>query len=331
MSQVLTQEEIDALLGGLKDDGEAPPPEEAAPAVEEEDGVVPYDFANAAKQTHVKFPAFDVINDQFSRGMRTTLSSILRIMVDSTVVPLEVITFKDFLRRVPVPSSLHVLKMDPLRGHSLMIIDSQLVFCIVEIFLGSSKFGQVRIEGREFTSIERRLIRRIVDSLLTDLERAWRPVYPVTIQYVRGEINPQFAKVVQDDDTVIITKYQLDLEEISGMITLCIPLSMLQPIKSKLEKSFQGEDTEDPAWRQRLLHNLRLIPLELRVALGEAQITGSELLDLSEGDIIQLDTNVDDMLIGEINGQPKLVGYPGLYKGNRALRIENIIKTPDEI
>ena len=331
MSQVLTQEEIDALLGGLKEDVEEPEPQEAEAPPPEDDSVVPYDFANAAKQTHVKFPAFDVINDHFSRGIRTTLASLLRIMVDSTVIPVEVVTFKDFLRRVPVPSSLHVLKMDPLRGHALMIIDSQLVFCIVEIFLGSSKFGQVRIEGREFTSIERRLIRRIVDALLTDLERAWRPVYPVTIQYVRGEINPQFAKIVQEDDTVLITKYQLDLEEVSGMITLCIPLSMLQPIKSKLEKSFQGEDSEDPAWRQRLLHNLRLIPLELRVPLGEATITGSELLDLSEGDIIQLDTNVDDLLVGEINGQPKILGYPGLFRGNRALRVENIVKNPEEL
>jgi len=329
MSQVLNQDEIDALLGGLE---EGPEEEIETPtSAQEEEGIIPYDFVNAARLTRVKFPAFDVINDQFSRGLRSTLSSLLRLMVDSTVVPTEVITFKEFLRRVPVPSSLHVLKMDPLRGHVLLVVDSQLVFCIVEIFLGSSKFGQIRIEGREFTSIERRLIRRIVNSLLSDLERAWRPIYPVTIQYVRGEINPQFAKIAQEDDTVIISKFQVDLEEISGVISLCIPLGMLQPIKNKLESSFQGDEAEDPVWRQRLIQNLRQIDLELRVPLGEAQITGSELLDLSIGDIIQLDTNVDDLLLGFIDGIPKVAGHPGLYRGQRALRVEKLIRSPDDI
>ncbi len=329
MSQVLSQEEIDALLGGLDEEPE-PETEAAAPETAEE-GIVPYDFLNAARLTRVKFPAFEVINDQFSRGLRSTLSSILRIMVDSSVVPLEVITFKEFIRRVPVPSSLHVLKMDPLRGHVLMVVDSQLVFCIVEIFLGSLKFGQVRIEGREFTSIERRLIHRVVTSLLTDLERAWRPIHPVTIQYIRGEINPQFAKIAQDDYTVIITKFQVDMEEVSGVVSLCIPLSMLQPIKSKLESTFQGEEAEDPVWRQRLIQNLRQTILEMKVPLGEAQITSGELLDLEVGDIIQLDTSVDSRLVGLIDGHPKVAGYPGLYKGQRALKVDKIIRTLEDL
>jgi len=106
---------------------------------------------------------------------------------------------------------------------------------------------------------------------------------------------------------------------------------MLQPIKNKLESSFQGDEAEDPVWRQRLIQNLRQIDLELRVPLGEAQITGSELLDLSIGDIIQLDTNVDDLLLGFIDGIPKVAGHPGLYRGQRALRVEKLIRSPDDI
>jgi len=330
MAQVLSQEEIDALLGGL-DDLASEEPEESSTAEQSHDGIQPYDFTNAARLTRVRFPAFDVINDYFNRGLRTTLSSILRVVVDSAVVPTEVITFKEFLRRVPVPSNIHVLKMEPLRGHVLMVVDSQIVFSIVEIFLGASQFGQMRVEGREFTSIEQRLIKKVVNALLSDLERAWRPIYPVTLQYVRSEINPQFAKVAQDDDTVLVSKYQLELEEVTGFITLCIPLTILQPIKNKLQTSFQGEESTDPQWRQGIILNLRQTELDFVVPLGKATISGAELLDLDEGDIIQLDTNVDDLLLAYVQGLPKFKGSPGIKRGHRAFKIESLILNPDDV
>ncbi len=331
MSQILSQEEIDALLGGLDDVQEARDEQSSSTREGAKGDIVPYDFLNSAKTTRVKLPAFDVINDHFNRGLRSTLSSILRLVVDSAVVPTEVITFKEFLRRVPVPCNIHILKMEPLRGHIMMVVEPQLVFCIVEIFLGSNRIGQARIEGREFTSIEQRLIRRIVNSLLADLERAWQPIHPVNIQYVRSEINPQFAKIAQEDDTVIITKYQLDLEEISGAITVCIPLNILQPIKSRLQTTFQGDEAEDPAWKQSLIENLRRTEVEIKVPLGKAQINGSELLDLNVGDIIQLDTGMDDLLPILVQGFPKFVGSPGLFKGQRAVKVERPLEDVDSI
>jgi flagellar motor switch protein FliM len=240
MSQILSQEEIDALLGGLDEAAE----EEVRPthAAVEEDEAVSYDFENSARLTRVKFPAFDIIHDQFNRGLRTTLSSILRLMVDTAVAPIEIVTFREFLRRVPVPSNLHILKMDPLRGHVMMVVDSQLVFCIVEVFLGSIKIGKARVEGREFTSIEQRLIQRVATSLFSDMEKAWQLIFPITIQYIRSEINPQFAKIAQDDDTCIISRFRIDLEEVNGSISICIPLSVLQPIKAKLQSTFQADE-----------------------------------------------------------------------------------------
>ena len=326
MSQVLTQEEIDALLGGLDEIAEAEPTEQK----EAPEGVVPYDFTNAALLTRVRFPAFDVINDHFNRSLRGTLSSILRVVVDSSVVPTEVITFREFLRRVPVPSNIHVLKFEPLRGHVLMVVDSQLVFAIVEIFLGATQFGKAKVEGREFTSIELRLITKVVNALLGDLERAWRPIYPLNIQYIRSEINPQFAKIAQEDDTVLISKFQLELEEISGFVSFCIPLTILQPIKTRLQATFQGEEAADPAWRQALIANLRATDLEVVVPLGKATITASELLELSEGDVIQLDTKFEDMLTARVQGIPKFKGYPGLHRGQRALKVESLLTGVDE-
>ncbi len=331
MSQVLSQDEIDALLGGLDD---IPDPDENSGSVASADAdnneVIEYDFINFTRMTRVKLPAFDAIKDQINRGFRSTLSSILRLMIDSTVAPTEVITFKEFLRRVPVPSNLHILKMEPLRGHLLLVVDPQLVFCIVEIFLGANRIGQARIEGREFTSIEQRLIRRIVNSLLSDIEKAWRPIYPLQIQYVRNEINPQFAKIAGDDDAVIITKFQIEMEEISGAITMCIPMTNLQPIKSRLQTTFQGEEVIDPTWRQELIHNIRNTEVEIVVPLGTASITGGELLDLQPGDVIQLDTNIDSPLMAMVQERTKLLVEPGLHRGQRAFKVRDFILNPDE-
>ncbi len=324
MAQVLSQDEIDALLGGL-DEAVEPESEEQSQSGEQEGDVIPYDFANATAMSRVKFPGFAIINDHFNRGLRSTLSSILRVMVDSSVVPIEVILFKDFLKKVPVPSSLHIIKMEPFRGHAMLVMDSQLVFCIVEIFLGSTSIGQSRIEGREFTSIEQRLIKRIVNSILKDWSRAWSSIHPVEIQYVRSEINPQFAKIIQEEDAVIVCKFQLDIEEMSGVIYICLPVSLIQPIKSKLQKSFQIDETEDPAWRQAMLKNVLDIPVRVDVPLGTAELTGTDILDLEVGDIIQLDTRVDDLLTALIKDQPKFLGQPGIYRGQKALKIEKVL------
>ncbi len=331
MAQVLSQDEIDALLGGLDDVEEAEPASVGEVDTGGDADVIAYDFVNTAKMTKVKFPAFAAINDHFNRGLRSTFSSILRVMVDSAIVPIEIITFKEFLKRVPVPSSLHIIKMEPLRGHIMMVIDPQLVFSIVEIFMGSTTLGKSRIEGREFTSIEQRMIQRIVNSILKDMERAWQAIYPVSMQYVRSEINPQFAKIVQDDDAVIVSKFQMDIEEMSGVIHITVPMSVIQPIKKNLQSSFQHEEVEDPTWKQMMLQNLRVTPVELVVPLGSATITGAELLDLEVGDIIQLDTRIDDLLPGMFDGQVKFMGQPGLCRGQRAFRVENVITNPEEV
>ncbi len=318
MAQILSQDEIDALLTGLDE-----VTEEKKTSVHAAEGeVLPYDFTSTAITSHIKLPGLDVIHDQFNRGLRSTLSSTLRIVVDSTVVPTEVISFKEFLRRVPVPCNIHILKMEPLRGHALLLVDSRLVFGIVEIFLGSSKIGQARVEGREFTSIEQRLIRKVVNAILLDLQKAWKHIAALDIHYVRSEINPQFAKIAQNDETVIVSKFQLDMDEITGAITLCVPLTMLQPLKAKLQSTYQMEAEEDPVWKKLFLQNLAQIELDVVVPLGNAVLTTSELMDLAIGDVIMLDTDLDTLLPVLFQDCPKFLGHPGVVKGQMAVEIK---------
>lgn len=328
MAQILSQDEIDALLTGLDEVTHEEAPKASVAELDAE--VKKYDFESTTLLGRIKFPGIDAINDQFNRSIRATLASHLRLVVDSTVAPTEVIPFKEFLKRVPVPSNLHVLRFDPLRGHVLLVVDSRIVFTIVEIFLGSISVGKARVEGREFTSIEQRLVRRIINAMLLDLEKAWKNIQPVKIHYVRSEINPQFAKVAQSDEAVVVSKFKLEIEEVQGALTVCIPLSTLQAIKSKLQSTFQWDEAVDPAWVKSMLRNLKDTSVDMVVPLGKAKITGTELKELGVGDVIVLDTNFDSLFPVLIQGQPRLEGRLGVYKGSRSIEVVKKLKLEED-
>ena len=194
MEQILSQDEVDALLKGISG-GDIEEPEET---VSDEDlDLQIYDFSRQQGIAQYKMPAMEVINDTFLRTMRTSLANTLRRVIDITAVPMELERFGAFVRTLPVPSSLQVFKMDPFRGSALIVLEPKLVFALVETFLGGSGARNVRIEGRDFTAIEQRLIRRVVNILLSDLEKAWHSLHEIKVLYSRSEINPQFAKICE--------------------------------------------------------------------------------------------------------------------------------------
>ena len=317
MGEILTQEEIDALLSGIDEGAVDTTPEE--PSYTEED-VKPFDFRNYTIAARLKVPGLEVVNDYFARGLRSVLSSMLREVVDIVALPLKMERFKDFLNRIPVPTSLHLFRLEPLRGQCLLNLESRLVFAFVERFLGGTGRRMTRVEGREFTTIEQRLILRVVEASLHELEKAWRGIHPVKAQYVRSEINPQFARVLQPDETVVVCSFSLELEDLKGELLLCYGLGTLQPVKSKLYSPFQSDEDADPFWRKQLEEIIRSVLVEIIVPLGSAQVRGRELLDLAVGDIIQLDTQIDDPLPAYVAGLKKILGELGLYRGHRIFR-----------
>ncbi len=323
MGEILSQEEIDALLSGIEEGAVDTTPEE--PAYAEED-IKPFDFRNYTIAARLKVPGLEVVNDYFARGLRSTLSSMLREVVDIVALPLKMERFKDFLNRIPVPTSLHLFRLEPLRGQCLLNIESRLVFAFVERFLGGTGRRMTRVEGREFTPIEQRLIRRVVEAALQELEKAWRGIHPIKPQYVRSEINPQFARVLQPDETVVVCNFSLELEDLKGELLICYGLGTLQPVKSKLYSPFQSDEDADPFWRKQLEEIIRSVVVELLVPLGSAQVTGRELLDLAVGDIIQLDTEIDEPLPVYIAGLKKILGELGLYRGHKAIRVIDFVK-----
>jgi len=327
MEQILSQDEVDALLKGISG-GDIEEPEETV-SNEDLDHQV-YDFTKQQGIVQVKLPAMDVINDTFLRTMRISLANTMRRVIDITAIPVELERFGAFVRTLPVPSSLQIFKMEPFRGNALMVLEPKLVFALVETFLGGSGARNVRIEGRDFTAIEQRLIQRVVAILLQDFQKAWRTVHPIEAVYVRNEINPQFAKICEPEDVVLINRYEVDMDRAVGSITTCIPMSNLESVKAKLITSFQREQSEeDIILAKNLSESIRNIRVPVKIELGRAQIPAGDLVQLGVGDIIQLDRRKDDMLPAFVAGVRKYMGTPGIHRGNQAFLIKRKVFDQD--
>ena len=323
MSKILSQDEVDALLKGMSG-GEIEVETDAGPGV---DGVIVYDLTNQDRIIRGRMPTLEIINDRFARLFRTTLSSSLRKIVDLTTTSVDMVKFGEFMRSLPVPTSLHIFKMDPLRGHAIFVLESKLVFNLVETFFGGSGAGEIKIEGRDFTAIEQQLTRKVVMLALKDMEQAWKPVHEVTMVYQRTEINPQFASIVPPSDVVIVIKFEMEMEHAAGTITVCMPYSTIEPIRSKLYAGFQSDQLEvDHEWMRRFQGQLKEARVELGVELGRVFISSGRLLGLKTGDVINLEKDVKDPLLGLVEGVPKFLGRAGTYRGAKAFKVEEYIE-----
>jgi flagellar motor switch protein FliM len=322
MNQVLSQNEVDALLSAVSDnriDGGNTSPGGGP-------GVIHYDLANQDRIIRGRMPTLDIIHDRFIRLFRMTLSNSLRKMANISVNSTGPLKFSEFMNSLPLPSCLNILRLDPLRGAALVVVESKLLYALVDSFFGGNDVPYTKIEGKDFTQIEIKIARRLVMTAIDDLEKAWEPVYPLKIGYSRTEINPQFVAIVPPSDVVIATTFDVELEKVSGTIKIVIPYATLEPIKSKLSVGFQSEQLEvDLIWINRIKEKIMQTNANLLVRLGAADIKVRDLLELEPGDIIQLSSDATMPLEVLVEGKPKFRGVPGLSKGNRAIKITDIL------
>ncbi|MDY0131263.1 MAG: flagellar motor switch protein FliM [Desulforegulaceae bacterium] len=323
MSEVLTQEEVDSLLDGLsagKVEAESSDPEEIG-------GVTKYDFERQEKVIRGRLPTFEVINERFAREVRSALSVLLQTNIDISSESLDTLKFSEFVRSLPVPTSLHVYRMDPLRGNALLVMDTELVFNLIDTFFGGKGTGKAKVEGREFTPIEDKMIRKVVSSCLKDLETAWQPVEPIVTSLQRSEVNPQFAAIVPPTDLVIVARFEVELEQAAGKLTICLPYAMIEPLRGKLSSGFQAETEEiDFTWQRRLTEIIRESSVNFKVVLGKTTIRGEKLITMRKGDVIPLSQDASAPLHGYIEGVPKFKGFAGVKKGFQAFRITKTLK-----
>ncbi|MDL2316707.1 flagellar motor switch protein FliM [Desulfovibrio sp. OttesenSCG-928-A18] len=317
MNKILAQDEVDALLRGLSGgDIEAETDEPV-----DDSGIVPFDLANQDRIIRGRMPVLEIVNDRFARLCTNALSNALRKRVELNPLSIDMTKFGEFMRSLPVPTSINIFKMEPLRGNAIAVVDARLVFALVESFFGGQG-SQPKIEGREFTRIEQAIVEKVIRLVLSNMEESWRPVHDVSLELVRSEINPQFAAIVPPSDVVVVITFEVELETAIGSLIMCLPYATIEPIRSKLHASFQTERLEiDHAWVSRLKERIMETPVELKVRFGNAKLTGNQLLRLKAGDVILLDTDTDELLEVTMAGVTKFWGVSGTVKGNMALQI----------
>jgi flagellar motor switch protein FliM len=234
-----------------------------------------------------------------------------------------------------VPSSLNLFRMSPLRGNAIMVIETRLVFTLIDLFFGGTGELEVKAEGRDFSAIEQKMIKRVVVSALEDLQTSWRPVFPVQITYTRSEVNPQFVAIVPHSEVVVVVTFDVEMGRAPMSITLCIPYSMIEPIRAKLNAGFQSDQNEvDTTWLNRFRTNLQMARVDLAVELGRADVSVRTFLNLKVGDILPMEQEVDKPLGVTVEGITKFRGYQGSYKGHQAVKVTELIYNPpvvDEI
>ncbi len=317
MSKILAQDEVDALLRGLSG-GDV---EAEADVPEDDTGIVSFDLSNQDRIIRGRMPVLEIVNDRFARLCTNALSNIVRKRVELNPISIDMTKFGDFMRSLPVPTSINIFKMDPLRGNAIIVVDSRLVFALVENFFGGAG-SQPKIEGREFTRIEQAIVNKVIKLALDNMEESWRPVHDVHLELIRSEINPQFAAIVPPSDVVVVITFEVELENAIGSLIVCLPYATLEPIRSKLHASFQTERLEvDHAWVARLKERMLETPVDIVIRFGETKITGRQLLNMELGDILLVNTDTDDLLQAKVQGVLKFHGIPGTVKGNKAFQI----------
>jgi flagellar motor switch protein FliM len=322
MSNILSQEEVDALLRGIS--GGEVETEVVDHAVSE--GVISYDLTSQDRIIRGRMPTLEMLNEKFSRIFRGTMSSTIRKVVNISAMSTDMLKFGEFMKTLPVPTSMHIFKIDPLRGSALFVFESKIIFTLVDLLFGGSGTAPYKVEGREFTPIENNLIKKIVLSALADLEIAWKVLIDLKISYLRSEINPQFAQIVPPTDVVIVINFEVELEYTTGVMSICIPYSSLEPVREKLQAGYQSENMEvDKVWASKFKDYLMHAGLDVLVELGKTEISGKDLLNLQKGDVIRLNQFSTDPLTVFVEGIPKYRVEPGYHKGNMAGRIIEII------
>jgi len=327
VANILSQEEVDALLRGISG-GEI---ETEVPDLRDPSDVMTYDLTSQDRIIRGRMPTLEMTNEKFARMFRTTLSSLLRKVTSVSAISTDMIKFGEFLKSIPVPTSMHLFKLEPLRGSALIIVESKIIFMLVDIIFGGSGRNAFKIEGREFTAIESNIIKKVILSALVDIEKAWQSLIDLKITYQRSEINPQFVQLVTPTDVVVVSNFEIEVEYSSGTISLCIPYSTLEPLRDRLQAGYQSEQMEvDKTWISRFKGGLFASKVDLTARLGSAEIHAGEVISLKKGDVIPLDQFVTDPIDLYVEGVMKFRGHPVIYKGNQAIQVSHIISN-DEV
>jgi flagellar motor switch protein FliM len=314
----LSQEEVDALLKGVNGD------QDENNAAEDNSGVRPYNLATQERIVRGRMPTLEIINERFARLLRIGLFNFLHRSAEVSIGPVRVSKYSEFIRNLVVPTNLNLIHMKPLRGTALMVFDPNLVFLLVDNLFGGDGRFHTRVEGRDFTQTEQRIIQRILAIVFETYSKSWEPVYPVEFEYIRSEMNTQFANIATPNEVVVATTFTIELGPVSGEMHFCTPYSMIEPIRDILTSSLQGETLEmDKRWIRLMTQQIQTAEVEIIVDLGVAKSTLGKILNMRVGDVIPL--AVPPFVEAKVDGVPVMECTYGKLNGQYALKVEKLL------
>jgi flagellar motor switch protein FliM len=317
----LSQEEIDALLEGVTGESQKLTKED-----EPTDGVRNYNLSSQERIVRGRMPTMEIVNERFARNLRVGLFNFIRRSPEVSVGAVSVQKYSAFLRELVVPTNFNIMAVRPLRGNGLVVCEPTLLFGVIDsLFGGSGKF-HTRIEGRDFSPTEQRVINRLVDVVAEEYAKAWKGVYPLELVYQRSEMQPQFATIATPSEIVVSTSFTLEIGDLTGSLHICIPYSTLEPIRDVLYSSVQGDAIEvDRRWVKVLGHEIQAAEVNLVAELAKADATVEQLLAMKVGDFIELDRQ--SIIEAKVDGVPVFECQYGTHKGKYALKIERSLRS----
>ncbi len=323
MNEILSQDEIDALLNGVDSGDVNTEPDRLV------DGeAVTYDLGSQDRIIRGRMPTLDMVNERFVRTLRISMFNMLRRSAEINIVGVKMMKFSEYVRGLYMPTNLNLIQIKPLRGTGLFVIDPKLVFATVDNFFGGDGRYHTRIEGRDFTPTENRVIQLLLQLAFTDLKKAWEPVLNLDFKYMNSEINPQFANIVSPTEVVVVSTFKMGLEGGGGEFHVVMPYSMLEPIRELLDAGTQSDqDSVDLRWSRSLKEEMKQAPVKIDSSMMYTRLSLGDVLNLKPGDVIPVEQ--PDLITVRAAGTPIFRGRLGISNGKNAVQYIEPIARPD--
>ena len=313
VQDLLSQDEIDALLHGV-DDGLVQAETAAEPG-----SVKSYDLTSQDRIVRGRMPTLEMINERFARYTRISMFNLLRRSADVAVGGVQVMKFGEYVHSLYVPTSLNLVKIKPLRGTALFILDAKLVFKLVDNFFGGDG-RHAKIEGREFTPTDLRVVRMVLEQAFIDLKEAWQAIMEVNFEYINSEVNPAMANIVGPSEAIVVSTFHIELDGGGGDLHVTMPYSMIEPVREMLDAGFQSDlDDQDERWSKALREDVLDVSVPLSATVARRQLRLRDILHMQPGDVIPIE--LEDELVMRANGVPSFKVKLGSHKGNLALQV----------
>jgi flagellar motor switch protein FliM len=322
-NEILSQSEVDALINGTSDD--AVP---VGASREDPHGVRPCDLTNPPRTIRGRMPALDIINDRFARALRGEMSNLLRRTPELDQQPPRVEKYGEFLGNLITPTNLNVVNLTTLSGMGLIVLEPALVFTAVDHLFGGDGRYHMHIEGRDFTLVEQRIIKRLLDIVTAEYERAWEPVHAMKLEYVRSEMHSQFVNILTASDLVVTSTFNIEISNVKSAIHIALPYAALEPLRDALTNPRPGGDSgPGERWIRQLTSNVQQADVQLTAPLAHLRTPLAHLMKLKAGDVLPVD--MPQKIRAEIEGVPILECRFGTTDGHYALMVERIMSNPD--